>query len=293
MQFACGSERYTAKGSYFMKERTCVRIEFEGQVLKIDRQPIWMGSDRELLDELDRLAKTGQPELIITPNVDQVLNLETVSEFRSIFSGAALRLLDGMPLVLVARAIGAANARRITGADLLPFLVEHAPARDWRIAIVGGASGVASKAARVLHSTSPSSQVFSIETPMLSSIEDARSRTVIADLAEKTPNLVFLGFGSPKQELWFKEWQPFLPPAVYVGTGAAADFIAGVSKRAPTWMQRFSLEWAWRLAQEPRRLAYRYMIKGPRFVRVACGSIWQHIRRLLNPNGPEKSDVAA
>jgi N-acetylglucosaminyldiphosphoundecaprenol N-acetyl-beta-D-mannosaminyltransferase len=96
---------------------------------------------------------------------------------------------------------------------------------------------------------------------------------VVEGIKNFAPDIVFLCLGAPKQESWFMEWRDLLPDGVYIGAGAAVDFAAGVSTRAPAQLQRLGMEWVWRLAQEPKRLAKRYLIKGPRFLVIAARSI--------------------
>ncbi|MDN5573728.1 MAG: WecB/TagA/CpsF family glycosyltransferase, partial [Micrococcales bacterium] len=92
-------------------------------------------------------------------------------------------------------------------------------------------------------------------------------------LAQLDPSLVYLCLGSPKQEAWFEHWRRELPAAVYVGAGAAVDFAAGARRRAPRALQMIGGEWTWRLVQEPRRMAGRYLGRGPRFLGVIARSV--------------------
>ena len=96
---------------------------------------------------------------------------------------------------------------------------------------------------------------------------------MIAQLRDVAPDIVFVCLGAPKQELWYLQWRDQLPPAVYIGAGAAVDFAADRVRRAPKLVQRIGAEWVWRLAQEPRRLAGRYLGKGPAFLFVIGRSL--------------------
>ncbi len=92
-------------------------------------------------------------------------------------------------------------------------------------------------------------------------------------LRDRAAEVTFICLGSPKQELWFLENRHELPPGIYVGAGAAIDFAGGAKKRAPVLAQRIGMEWVWRLAQEPRRLARRYLVDGPKFIFVVVRSV--------------------
>lgn len=239
----------------------------------LDGLPLETGTAAELEDRIDALARTGRPELVITANVDQVLNLRTSERLRRAYQAAALRLIDGMPLVLLARALGARRVHRHTGADLLPLLAAHSAQRGWRIVITGGSDEIASAAAQRLSRRHPEAQIHHVPFPRLQRPEDPASRSVVEQLERLRPDLVFLCLGSPKQEVWFLRWRDHLPAAVYVGAGAAVDFAAGAKTRAPRFIQSAGFEWAWRLSQEPGRLGGRYLLKGPRFLGVIARSV--------------------
>jgi N-acetylglucosaminyldiphosphoundecaprenol N-acetyl-beta-D-mannosaminyltransferase len=110
----------------------------------------------------------------------------------------------------------------------------------------------------------------------IAGVEDGRiglgpgpaDEALLARIAEARPNLILVALGAPKQELWIAARRARLAPAVSLGVGAALDFAAGAVRRAPGWMQRAGLEWLYRLAQEPRRLARRYLRDDPKFLAV-------------------------
>jgi N-acetylglucosaminyldiphosphoundecaprenol N-acetyl-beta-D-mannosaminyltransferase len=138
------------------------------------------------------------------------------------------------------------------------------------VVLLGGDPSVSERAAQLLDQGA--GLIRAIALPMLTSVEDESARSSVDELARFRPDIVFLALGSPKQEAWFLHWRDRLPDAVYIGSGAAADFAAGHRRRAPGLLQAGGLEWVWRLLQEPRRLAGRYLVKGPRFVKVILDS---------------------
>ncbi|WP_061710769.1 WecB/TagA/CpsF family glycosyltransferase [Kocuria palustris] len=239
----------------------------------IDGMPMETGTVQELENALQTIIDADRPELVVTANVDQVLNLASSPGLRRSYEAAGLRLIDGMPLVLLARALGARQVHRHTGADLLPLMARQSATRGWRIVIAGGASDVASSAVRRLREQNPSAWIERVPFPHLSDVSDEASKSVVEDLQRRSPDVVFLCLGSPKQEEWFLHWRHELPSAVYIGAGAAVDFAAGAKSRAPRAIQNAGLEWVWRLSQEPSRLASRYLIKGPRFLGVIARSL--------------------
>ncbi|HCJ50109.1 MAG TPA: hypothetical protein DHW40_12405 [Microbacterium sp.] len=249
-------------------ERHAVTVQVDaGGTASILGAELFTGGIDDLLTTISALARSDRAHLVITPNVDQVLTLEDDPHARETFRAATLRIADGAPVVALARLLGARGIHRITGTDLLRVASARADALGWRIAVVGGSEDA-------LLALEPHDGVTVFRLPIIRDArEDDASLPAVRALHDFAPHLVFVCLGSPKQEFWFERWQDQLPPGVYVGAGAAVDFLAGVFRRAPRTLQVLGLEWAWRLAQEPRRLAHRYLVKGPRFVGVAARSL--------------------
>lgn len=241
--------------------------------VKLNELPLQTGPLPTVTEHIDRLRLQESPQLVVTANVDQVIHLKKSTTLRQAYSIAGLRLIDGMPLVWVAKALGDRHAHRHTGADLLPTYAKLSAERGLRLVITGGADAVVERAAENLRKANPGSDIRTVPFPFLTSSDDPRSAEVVEALQGISPDIVFLCLGSPKQEDWFLTWRDELPMAVYIGAGAAVDFAAGARKRAPLYIQRASLEWVWRVAQEPRRLVGRYFLDGPKFLPVAVRSL--------------------
>lgn len=239
---------------------------------------IFIGPERTLVSLLLASLGRGEPFVVITPNVDQVLRLSEDLAWESAFCSADLLIADGMPLILVAKAIGLRSATRHTGADLLPLLASLSAVRGLRLAIVGGSELSRERARENLTKVNQGLQLRTFDLPHIEKAEDPSSAPSVTALRTWQPDFVFVCLGSPKQELWIEAWRDQLPPAVYIGAGAAVDFAAGTVSRAPVALQRLSLEWLWRLASDPRRLAYRYLVRGPKFALVAGRSVWNFYR---------------
>lgn len=244
-------------------------------LLRLHGGELFVGDRDRLMNELDKLAADDEPSLVITPNVDHAITLGDSVEYANAYSRAALRLIDGVPLLALGKALGAAEARKFSGSDLIGICAAVAHARGWRIALIGGDRAITEEAVRRLRQAHPhdESTFTCIAMPFLKTPDDECSRFVVEQLRNVVPSLVFVCLGSPKQELWFQAWQNELPAAVYIGAGATLEFVAGVKTRAPVALQRVGLEWLWRLALEPRRLWRRYLLKGPRFIPIILRSL--------------------
>jgi N-acetylglucosaminyldiphosphoundecaprenol N-acetyl-beta-D-mannosaminyltransferase len=162
--------------------------------------------------------------------------------------------------------LGTPVKERVAGADLFGALAERAAEAGYRLFYLGAAPGVAEKAAAVLAERYPGLNVVGTFSPPVMPWEElARDEETLRRIREAKPDVLFVAFGAPKQEMWLDAVRDRLGVPVGIGVGAAFDFAAGTVKRAPRWMQRVGLEWLFRLTQEPRRLWRRYLFVDSRF----------------------------
>jgi N-acetylglucosaminyldiphosphoundecaprenol N-acetyl-beta-D-mannosaminyltransferase len=221
----------------------------------------------EALAEIERLVDGGLGASVFTPNVDHVVTAEDDEAFREAYAAASLSLADGQPLIWASRLLGAPLPAKISGSDLVLPLMELAARRRWRVYLLGGGPGVAAAAATRLE-REVGVQIVGVDSPAIQVDRDPQDDGVTERLRDARPHLVLVALGSPKQELWIHRVRERIRPAVAIAVGAALDFLAGRIRRAPSWMSRCGLEWLFRLSQEPRRLARRYLLKDPRFLLV-------------------------
>ncbi|UZN04303.1 WecB/TagA/CpsF family glycosyltransferase [Cellulomonas sp. S1-8] len=240
-------------------------------------RPLVSGSMADLLDHLELRLPASATLTAVTPNTDFTVLMRSDARMARAVQDADLLLADGAPLVWLARLLGARDLHRLTGADLLPETCARAARTGWRIVLTGGRDGVAQLAAEHLREQS-GADVVALPFPLLDGHDDPAGRSVVDALREARPDIVFVCLGAPKQEAWVEHWRDDLPPALYVGAGAAVDFAAGLRSRAPRAVQAIGAEWLYRLAQEPSRLAGRYLLRGPLFLGVVARSLAQAAR---------------
>jgi N-acetylglucosaminyldiphosphoundecaprenol N-acetyl-beta-D-mannosaminyltransferase len=200
---------------------------------------------------------------ICTPNVDHVVMARRNRGFRAAILSARLRVPDGMGIVYGSRIAGTPLPATVTGRLLPAAVIRALIPRGMATAVYGGLPGVAERAASNLERDGGS--VASVEAPMGLDVGSPADLASVEALRATGAKVVFVGLGAPKQELWMAAHAADLPGVVLVGVGAALDILAGRFRPAPGWMTRIGLEWAYRLAQEPRRLARRYLWDDPRF----------------------------
>lgn len=220
------------------------------------------------LEEIAALVEMGAGGCVFTPNVDHVVVAEEDRLFRDAYQRANLALADGQPIVWTSRLLGARLPARVSGSDLVWPLMELAAKRAWRVFLVGGAPGVAEAAAERLD-RELGVRIAGIDASVVPLTVDAGAPDpVAARIASSRPHLVLVALGCPKQERWIHRNLDRIQPAVALGIGASLDFVTGRVRRAPGWVSRAGLEWLYRLGQEPRRLAGRYLLRDPKFLLV-------------------------
>jgi N-acetylglucosaminyldiphosphoundecaprenol N-acetyl-beta-D-mannosaminyltransferase len=185
---------------------------------------------------------------------------------RLALDGADVVSPDGMPLAVVGRVLRGVKVKKTSGPDF----IEHfawASARDGtRHFFLGGKPGVAQSLASGLASRYKGLIVAGAYSPPKFPLTDTQNREILDAIRAARPDVVWVGLGAPKQEIWMNENRAALSNLTMLGVGAAFDFSTGAVKRAPRWMQMVGLEWAFRLVSEPRRLAMRYGRVVPRFL---------------------------
>ncbi|MGE0600089.1 MAG: WecB/TagA/CpsF family glycosyltransferase [Dehalococcoidia bacterium] len=186
---------------------------------------------------------------------------------------SSLVVADGMPVVWMGRVAGAASIQRIAGVDLVRELfASRSSSSSFRVAIYGSTELITSRAIDVLHAVGDGARVVHVAHPPFRQLTEAEIAADRAELMASRPDVVLVALGCPSQERLIAEWHPHLPTAVWIGIGGTLDFYAGVRRRAPKAAQRFGFEWVVRMAQEPRRLGRRYLLRDlPALVRIAPG----------------------
>ena len=234
--------------------RVCVfGIEIDSLTMRqaVARVAGWINSD-------ERLCR-----YVVTPNVDHIVRLREDGPFRETYGHAALVLVDGKPVAAAARFLGETIPETVSGSDLVPEIFEHFSHHEPKgvtVFLLGAGPGVAERAAERIHATWPGVRVVGTLSPDFGFERDRRTcEEICAAIAKTGAELLVIGLGCPKQELWVRQYAQRLPVKVALCVGAAIDFLAGEKRRAPPWMRRLALEWFHRVLTEPRRLGKRYL----------------------------------
>lgn len=213
---------------------------------------------------------------VVTPNVDHVVMLQHHEALRAAYHDAGLVLVDGAPVLWSAKLLRRRLPERVAGSDLVPALFEAVTDDSpLRVFLLGALPGVGERAAKRVEQRWPAVKVVGTYSPPLGfERNEAENESILARIAEVKPDVLIVGLGAPKQELWVHQQRNRLAAKVALCVGATIDFLAGEKSRAPRWMQRVGLEWAYRVASEPRRLAARYARDAWIFPRLLARELW-------------------
>jgi N-acetylglucosaminyldiphosphoundecaprenol N-acetyl-beta-D-mannosaminyltransferase len=218
------------------------------------------------LDAIDDLVAAGQGGTVFTPNVDHVVLAEDDPRLCDAYDRSSLSLVDGTPVLWASRMLGAPLPAKVSGSDLIGPLLARAAERNYRVYIVGGTPRAVELSRQKLARELPSLQIVGVEAGRVD-VEGttAEGQAMVERVRSARPDLVLVALGAPKQEIWSQIHREQLKPAVMIGVGGSFDFVAGIVRRSPRWMSKAGLEWLYRLMNEPRRLAGRYLLRDPKF----------------------------
>lgn len=206
------------------------------------------------------MAEGKRCRYIVPVNVDVLVKQARDPDLQVALRSADLVLADGQPVVWGSRLLGRGLPERVCGSDLVPAIFEAARFRPMRVFLLGGGPGVAIEASRRILQRWTGVAIAGTYSPPYSFERDPEEcERILGLLAAAKPDVVAVGFGAPKQEVWVQRYRDRIDARVVICSGATIDFLALKKKRAPKWVQNIHLEWTYRLLSEPRRLAWRYI----------------------------------
>ena len=224
-----------------------------------------------ILSNIDKL----RGKYICVANVHTTVTAYENRKYRRVQNGAAMVLPDGGPLSMVARFMGHKEARRVTGPDLMGEMFKEKGVRQF---FYGSTQETLDKLKGILENDYPDAEVCGMYSPPFRTISPEEDKEIVDMINATKPDIIWVGLGAPKQENWMAKHEGRIN-AVMVGVGAGFDYYAGNIKRAPMIMQKLSLEWLYRLMQEPKRLYKRYFSTNTMFI-FYCYRLWKQDRKI-------------
>lgn len=218
------------------------------------------------IDEIRRWIADDEQHYVCVTGVHGVMESQRDPDLLRIHNESGLTVPDGMPMVWAAHYAGAAHVERVCGPEAMLAILQRAAAEGWTSFFYGGKEGVAELMRDRLQQRFPNLKVVGTYSPPFRPLTPDEDDAVCRMIGDAGVDLLWVGLSTPKQEAWMAAHQHRIRAHAVLGVGAAFDLHAGLTKRAPTWMQRSGLEWFYRLVTEPGRLWKRYLRNNPAFM---------------------------
>ncbi len=248
--------------------RTGTRVPFrkarrQRERVRLLGQTVDLVRPEEVLHHVETWVAEGRKAVVANHNLNSLALLQKHPELQGFFDRADLVEVDSTPLIHFAKLLGLQGRafHRCTYLDWRDHFWSLVNRNGWRVMYVGGAPGVVERARDRLIHAHPKADIRVRDGYFDATPGSADSAAVVEQVRAFSPHILFVGMGMPRQELWILNTLEALPDCVIFSVGAAFDYEAGAQKAAPRWMGRFGLEWAFRLVNDPRRLARRYLIE--------------------------------
>ncbi len=217
----------------------------------------------QTVDAVRGMVGCGAPHQHVCLNAAKVVEIDRHPELADVVNGCDLVSVDGQAVVWASRVLGAPVPERVAGIDLLDHLLADAAARGQRVYLLGARDEVVRRTAEIAVARHPGLLVAGARSGYWTPEQEA---DVVADVAASGAAMLFVALPSPRKEHFLQQWGTQLGVPFRMGVGGSFDVMAGVTRRAPWWMQRAGLEWSYRLLQEPRRMFTRYLVGNTAFV---------------------------
>jgi N-acetylglucosaminyldiphosphoundecaprenol N-acetyl-beta-D-mannosaminyltransferase len=240
--------------------------------------PIAVTDYEQTLDWIEAMVAERRRCYVCACNTHTVTASHEDPELRAaLLSPYALNVPDGQPLVWALNALGNSLRDRVYGPELMARAFARAQSTGHRFYLYGGRDHAALlQLGASLRRRFPGANIVGGYAPPFRPLTAEERAAITDEINASEADVVWVGIGVPKQEKWMAAMRPHLEAPVLVGVGAAFDFHAGLVPQAPPVLQGAGLEWAYRLAHEPRRLWRRYLRYNPRFVRAFARQLAAH-----------------
>jgi len=211
----------------------------------------------EVMSRVERTIETRTSLAISAVNVAKLVNMHRDPLLREGVESGDLVLADGMPLVWLSRLKGQLLPERVAGIDLMYVLFKLADQRALRVFLLGAKHDTLERVVRIVREEYPNAMIVGYRDGYF---REHEYEEVARSVRDAQPDILLVAISSPKKELFMRRWSGLMNVPVCHGVGGSFDVMAGLTRRAPKWMQRSGLEWFYRLLQEPRRMWKRYLV---------------------------------
>ena len=217
----------------------------------------------ETISEVEKIIARGVPTQHVVINANKVNLMNEDPELKRIVNECPLINADGISILWAAKVLGLPIKERVTGIDLFLNLVKVASEKGYKIYLFGAKEEVVRKVKKVFEEEYPTLQIVGYRNGYFTEEDEPE---IVKNMAESGADMMFVAFSSPKKEYWINKYIDQLNIPFVMGVGGSFDVVAGVTERAPKWVQIRGFEWLYRLVQEPRRMWRRYVIGNAQFI---------------------------
>ncbi len=219
---------------------------------------------------IEQLIVNRQKGYVCVCPVSTIMACYDDEQVRGIVNGANLVTPDGMPTVWIGKNRGFKNIDRVYGPDLMLAMCNRSDQKRYRNYLLGSTAEILERLRLRLRAKFPNVTICGSYAPPFKEYTKQEDEKIINEINLAKPDIVWVGLGSPKQDIWIYEHREKIHAPVMIAVGAAFDFLSGAKPQAPVWMQHLGMEWFFRLCSEPRRLWKRYLIGNVRFLYHLC-----------------------
>lgn len=226
--------------------------------------------------QLKRIKETidsNKPGFVTYTNVHVVVTAKNNNDLQKAINSADIVSPDGAPIVWIAKMRGYKNITKCSGPDMMEKILRMSCIHEYTNYFYGSTNETLNLLKDKLKANYPNLKIAGMYSPPFKELSEEEIHLEFEKINRINPDIIWVGLGAPKQELWMAKAVEELGRGVMLGVGAAFDFFAGSKKRAPYWMQKAGLEWLYRLASEPRRLWKRYFVTNTLFIYYLFKSI--------------------
>jgi N-acetylglucosaminyldiphosphoundecaprenol N-acetyl-beta-D-mannosaminyltransferase len=217
----------------------------------------------ETLSEVEKIINKKQPVQHVVVNASKINLMSQDKQLTDIVNSCSIINADGQSIVWAAKFLNKPLPERVAGIDLFENLVKLSPQKDYKLYFFGAKEEVVEKVVNIYNKKYPTINIVGYRNGYFTETEEQQ---IIDNIKKVSPDILFVAFSSPKKEYWINKYLLELNVPFIMGVGGSFDVIAGVTTRAPIWMQQMGLEWFHRFVQEPRRMFKRYIVGNFKFV---------------------------
>ncbi len=223
-------------------------------------------SFNELIDIFNFSVINKQKLRVCVTPINCLVAAHKDSDLKTIYNSADLVLCDGVPILWASIFLKNSLKQRITGLDLLPKFSKVSALNNYSMYFLGAGEGVGEKLSQKLINENPKINIVGVYSPPFAKeFSDEENNKIVEKINLVKPNILWVSLTAPKQDFWIYKHFDKIDANIIIGIGGAFEVTAGLTKRAPLWMQKNGLEWFFRFLQEPQRLFFRYFVEAPLF----------------------------